>query len=102
MLIKGRKDSLVKAFEAVCCRARHLARRDGNRAITQADLEIAISEVIPANIAPLLQAAARKSAAVPQRETRLSAPPSTAKEMPALAPRAIKPARVTTLEIRPV
>ncbi|HEX3716582.1 MAG TPA: ATP-binding protein, partial [Verrucomicrobiae bacterium] len=62
VLINGKKDSLVKAFEAVCCRARHLARRDGSRAISQADLETAVSEVIPAGAAP--------AATVPTRSGR--------------------------------
>jgi hypothetical protein len=41
------KEAYLKSFEAICCRARHLARRDGNRTVNKADVECAISEVIP-------------------------------------------------------
>jgi hypothetical protein len=98
VLIKGRKDSSVKAFEAVCCRARHLARRDGGRLVTQADLETAISEVIPAQIAPALQPSSRKTAMPPKRETRTSAEPFA--HLP--SPRAITPERDATLTIQPI
>ncbi|HEX3716992.1 MAG TPA: ATP-binding protein [Verrucomicrobiae bacterium] len=59
-------EKYLSSFEAICCRARHLARRDNNRPITKSDVETAIGEVIPGSIAP---APALPAATVPAGRT---------------------------------
>ncbi|HEV7926680.1 MAG TPA: ATP-binding protein [Verrucomicrobiae bacterium] len=58
----------LKTIEAVCSRARYIARRDGHSAVTLADVELTASEVIPAT--------------PPPAPPRSAAPPAPARQQP--------------------
>ena len=88
-----RAESYLMAVEAIAKRVRFIARRDGHKTVTLADLKLAISEIMPAPAAPI-------PAAPPQRPAKASLAVKRARNItPAPAPEAAElqaPARSIT------
>jgi hypothetical protein len=105
-------EGYLKAIEAVCSRASYVARRDGHPVVTQADVELALSEVIPAQSAPVKLAPGRPPAPPAPLAVKRTRPPApVAAARPTLqapsrqtspAPALEAPDRTTSLEMETV
>jgi hypothetical protein len=60
-------EGYLKVVEAICRRARYIAQREGNPAVSLADVELAAGEVIPAPTAPARSTPAAPAPARPKQ-----------------------------------
>jgi hypothetical protein len=88
-------EGYLKTIEAICRRARFIARRDNHPTITQADVELAESEVNPSAPAPVVATPLpRLQSPVAIKRGRMAAP-----SLQAPAPRQTSPAPQSPLEM---
>jgi DNA transposition AAA+ family ATPase len=94
-------ESYLSKIEAICCLARYIARRDNHQAVTFADVEQAIQEVIPASAASARPALAIPAPARPKQPLAVKPGGAIAamRSAPDLEPVALEgPARRLTLK----